>query len=382
MAHLRWFMTIYTPRPSFIIIPDGIDLFLLRSKSYFKPKFHHVKDRRASSLLPKGFHSRYDRHPSLLLQTRASQLTRRLAALERHGGDPSGWTVPGWTVEDDRAINRDLGTRTTILSMTAPGAMIESDPVAQASLARQSNEAAAKLRDDSPSEYGFFASLPSLLNTKACMEEIAYSLDKLHADGVIVFTRYGDDNHYLGHEDFLPIWAELDRRAAVVFVHPTHGVDTALVNPHLPLPMFDYPHETGRTGMDLILADSLNKFPNCKVILSHAGGTLPYLIYRAAGMLPYTPFGKSLAKSTEQILADARKFYYDTALSANPLSLPLLLKLAPPGHVLFGSDFPNAPSDGIKYYTKNLDESDMSLERRQDIEYGAALNLFPRLRRT
>lgn len=103
--------------------------------------------------------------------------------------------------------------------MTAPGACIEKDVAAAAHLARASNEYAAAIRDAHPKSYGFFASLPSLLDTKASLEEVAYSLDVLGADGVPLFTRYGNDNHYLGHPDLKPIWEELNRRQAVVFVH-------------------------------------------------------------------------------------------------------------------------------------------------------------------
>ena len=307
----------------------------------------------------------------------ASLLTE--TALERHGGDPSGWFVPGWTLQADRQINEAIGVKTTILSITAPGACIESDLAAAATLARQFNDSAAAIRDANPGEYGFFASLPSLLDTKATLNEIAYGLDELHADGVILYTRYGNDNHYLGHPDFRPIWEELNRRKAVVFIHPTHAVDTNLVNRHLPQPMFDYPHETGRTGIDLILSDTLRSVPDCKIILSHGGGTLPWLIYRAAGALPYTPY--AVGKSTEELVEEARNFYFDTALSASPLTLPLLFQLAKPGHILFGSDFPNAPNEGIKYFTKNLDEFETDAVTKRAVEYEGALELFPQYRK-
>lgn len=220
-------------------------------------------------------------------------------------------------------------------------------------------------------------SLPSLPNTESSLGEIAYALDDLKADGITLFTRYGPDNHYLGHADFRPIWAELNRRKAVVFVHPTHPVDTNLVNKHLPQPMFDYPHETGRAAMDLIIGNTIRSFPDCKIILSHAGGTLPYLIYRPAGMLPHTPM--DIGKSTEEIVEEARTFYYDTAISANPLTLQLLFAFAKPGHVLFGTDFPNAPTEAIQYFTANLDRYDAESDIRREVESEGALKLLPRL---
>lgn len=272
-----------------------------------------------------------------------------------------------------------VGTKTAIVSVTAPGPVIESDLKVAAKLARACNDAGAAVRDSNPSRFGFFACLPSLLDTEACIDELAYAMDELKADGVVVYTRYGEDNHYLGHEAFEPIWKELNRRKAVVFIHPTHAVDTHLVNAKMPQPLFDYPHETGRTAMDMIISGTLKKYASdCKIILSHAGGTLPYLVYRAAGLLANAPFTNG--KSVEEMIAEASSFYFDTAISANEVTLSALFKLAKPGHVMFGSDFPNAPSKSIEYFTRNLDEFHMEADMRRSVEYEAALELFPRLR--
>lgn len=93
--------------------------------------------------------------------------------------------------EADRKPGTAIGNGTTILSMTAPGACIEKDVVAAAHLALASNGYAAAIQDAHPESYGFFASFPSLLDTKASLDEIAYGLDILGADGVLLFTRYG-----------------------------------------------------------------------------------------------------------------------------------------------------------------------------------------------
>ncbi|KAH7381779.1 amidohydrolase family protein [Cadophora sp. MPI-SDFR-AT-0126] len=265
-------------------------------------------------------------------------------ALERAGGDPSGWSIPPWTLEADQQLARDIGVKTAILSVTTPGPCIEKDPKAAAKLARAVNEAGAAIRDQ----------YPSLLHQEEALEELAYAFDHLNADGAILFTRYGEDNHYFGHPEFRTIWAELNKRRAVVFVHPTHAVDIHLVNSHLPQPMFDYPHETGRTAIDMILSNTMHLVKDCKIILSHAGSTLPYLIDRVAGMIPHTQFTTN--KSTTGITEDAKQLYFETALSSSQLVLDHLLGFAKDGHVLFGSDFPNAPTDGIEYFTRNLDD--------------------------
>ncbi|KAH6651601.1 hypothetical protein BKA67DRAFT_521087 [Truncatella angustata] len=313
-------------------------------------------------------------------------------ALIEGGGDPSGWTIPIWTLEKDLQFNKEENIAFAFLSITAPGAGIL--PLEkQASFCRQANEYAAKIRDADPTHYGFFANIPSLLDPVAAHEEITHSLLNLHADGVILYTRYGEDNHYLGHRDFQATWDLLNGYGAVVFVHPTHPVDTSLVNASLPQPMIDYPHETTRTAVDLIVSGTVRSHPDVKIILSHAGGTLPYLALRPAAMLPYVPSSSTKGATitgaganqlenimVESFMEDARSFYFDTALSAAPLTLGLLKDFAKPGHVLFGSDFPYAPSPAIRQMDELLDEygkKDESFVLSANIT--AALALFPRL---
>ena len=298
-------------------------------------------------------------------------------AIERNGGDPSGWFVPSWTLEADHNVCERMGVATTILSCTAPGPDIEKDPKKARELARALHEYNANLRGAEPRAYGFFASVPSLLDTEAAIREMSHALDVLKADGVILMTRYGKDNHFLGHADFTSIWDFLNVRNAVVFVHPTHLVDDQLINKSLPQPAWNYTHETSKTAIDLITSNMLRDHAgNCKIILSHAGGTLPYLIDRAAGMMPFTPF--SPGKSRDEYLQEARSFYYDTALSSSPMHLKALKALlgeSQKDHLLFGTDFPNAPTDAIEYYTKQLEEQD---DFDVDELRTNALKLFPR----
>lgn len=252
-----------------------------------------------------------------------------------------------------KLIMKRMGIKTAILSATAPGACILKGQ-ASFDLARRLNEYASELRDKESGKFGFFASLPSLIDTEAALAEIAYSLDVLHADGITIFTRYGDNHIYLGHPSLEPIWAELNRRKAVVFVHPTHPVDTTTVNPKLPQPALDYPHETTRSAMDMILMGTRSKYPDCKVILSHAGGALPYLITRVATPMRKAPdFAASYRMGTthDRVLEDFRSFYFDLALSSSPHVMDMALKMIPHDHILYGVS--------ASIYSHLLAESDM-----------------------
>lgn len=153
--------------------------------------------------------------------------------------------------------------------MTAPGVQIVLLDE-QAKFAQSVNETAAKLRDENP-RVGFFAAVPSLHETTAAIEEITYALDVLKADGITLFTRCGTGHYYLGHKLFRPIWEELNRRKAAVFIHPTHPLNTDIWKPLLLQPIIDYPHESPRTAFDMISTNTKRDFSDCKVILSHAG---------------------------------------------------------------------------------------------------------------
>ena len=284
--------------------------------------------------------------------------------------------IPKWTPESDREHNQKYGVKTTMLSLTAPGACILKDPAACAKLARDANEFAAAMRDKDPASYGVLATLPNLLDTELTLKEIVYAYDTLKVDGVLLFTRYGPDNHYLGHPDFKPIWDELERRKAVVLVHPTHLVDTNFISPVLFQPIIDYPFETTKAAVDLIVSKTMRSHPNVKIILSHAGGTLPYLWARPASIMPDIDKNASV----EDFMEDVRNFYYDTAVAGSENVLKVIETFATPEHILYGSDYPYATPGIISWHTDGLDKYQFeSKTLRSDINWNNALKLFPRL---
>ena len=289
----------------------------------------------------------------------------------------SGVKLPSWNIDDDRAFSKRNGVKTAVLSVSNPGVTHISDPGESAKIAREMNEYCASLRDKDPSYYGFFATVPSLEHTELVLQELRYAFDTLHADGVTLFTCYGSEEGYLGNPAFVPIWEELNARKAVIFVHPCSPKSAKLFNNKLPMPAFDWPHETGRTAMDLIIHRRIQQFPDTKIILSHAGGTLP-LLARRSTLITVPEFGSVM--SADDIMGQAKNFYFDTALSTGPEILPLILRFAKQGHVLFGSDYPHATPAVSGAYTKFLDAYDMDEETRRDVYYGAAEKLFPRLK--
>ena len=297
-----------------------------------------------------------------------------LALLET--GSKRGSLIPQWSADLSEEMMGQLGCKAAILSISTPGLEIVSGED-QTRLCREINEWVTNLRDERPQTFGFFATIPSLLDTEAAISEIRYALDTQKADGVSLFTSYGDGQYYLGHERFEAIWHELNIRNAIVYIHPIDRAEKAMPNPKMPQPFLDYPSETARTAFDMIITGVKRRYSNCKVILSHGGGTLPFLIHRASYMWPYYYSGQA---TTAEIEDDFRSYYYDLALAGTKNILDVLLDLVPHDHILFGSDFPYAPSKVIEKITAELDDREMDPPLRKKIYSENALGLFPRFR--
>ncbi|MEV0278925.1 amidohydrolase family protein [Streptomyces sp. NPDC050610] len=323
-------------------------------------------------------------------------------ALNDLGLDSGGWAIPAWSAADAIAMMDEQGIATGVLSVTAPGVHLSNNapgkgtttgtttgtgtatgtgtgrstdnqraPQAQ-TLARAVNEYGAEMAKDHPTRIGSFASVP-LPDVDAALEEAAYALDTLGADGVVLMSNTG--GRYLGDPAFEPLWAELDRRAAVVFVHPAQPPMPLL--PGTPAPVADYVFDTTRTALNMALNGVLSRHRKVKVILSHGGGFLPYAAYRFAGL---NATALDTSRTAEDVIHDLKRFYFDTALAASPSSLPSLLAFAEPGHVLYGSDWPFAPQEAGTYYNRFLETyPDFAPGQAEAIDRGNAEALFPRL---
>ena len=250
-----------------------------------------------------------------------------------------------------------------ILSVSTPGVHLGNDAEARVK-AREVNEFAAQVVSDRPDRFGFFATL-TLPDVKGAIAEAAYALDQLHATGVILLAN--THGRYLGEQDFDPLMAELNRRHAIVFVHPAE-----LPGPELPgIPPFaaDFLLDTTRAAINLLASGTMTRYPNLKVILSHAGGFVPYAAHRIA------PFC-SPDRTVETGLANLRRFYFDTALSGSPTALPSLLAFADPSRILYGSDYPYAPAQTVSYFTDGLDAYPLAPGLRAAIDRSNAEALF------
>jgi len=252
--------------------------------------------------------------------------------------EPDGMASwPTWTAQAHVEMMDRCGIETAILSLSSPGVHFGDDAAAR-SLARQVNELAAETTHDYPGRFGMFASLP-LPDVDGALAEIAYSLDILGADGVILESN--SDGIYLGDSRLEPVFAELDRRSAVVFVHPTSPACWQKCALGRPRPMIEFIFDTARTISDLLFAGTLNRHTRLKMIVPHCGGAIPVLADRIDGFMGMT---QGVGDDSPDVIAQLGRLYYDVAGTPFPRQLAALLSLVGNQQILYGSDFPWTPA--------------------------------------
>ncbi len=264
---------------------------------------------------------------------------------------------PAWTPEAAIAYMDSRQIAKGILSLTAP-ALSDWTESERPALARDVNDYTANLVDGWPERFGHFATLP-LPDIDFALRELDYAYDVLAADGVVLLSNYGD--RYLGDAWFEPLWVELDRRKATVFIHPTRSTLRELTG--IPAPFLDFPCDTARTANDMVVNGVLDRHQEMRVILSHAGGFVPYAVQRFAACAALMPG----ASGVDAIVESFRRFYFDTALSSSPYTIPSLKVFADPSRIVFGSDFPYGPGGAAEQFTSMLDESPLL----SDVEHTA-----------
>ncbi|NMD54261.1 MULTISPECIES: amidohydrolase family protein [Tsukamurella] len=292
-------------------------------------------------------------------------------ALADHGGDPSGWALPRWSEDAHLSFMDDNDIATSVVSLTAPS-VVGWRGSERRDMARRVNEYAADLVRRRPDRFGAFATVP-LPDVDDAVAEAEYALTELAADGVVLLSNY--DGVYLGDPAYTPLWETLDRHRAVVFIHPAHAQLPLL--PDMPGPLVDYPFDTTRNAVHMVLHGITDRFPNIRIILSHAGGFVPYAALRFCELqAALDPAGRS----SDELLAAFRTFYWDTALSSGRYAFAALREFADPSRILYGSDFPYAPPAVGTRFTRILDEeSDLDPDAAAAIDRGNALRIVDRL---
>jgi aminocarboxymuconate-semialdehyde decarboxylase len=297
-------------------------------------------------------------------------------ASNEDGHAAGGITPPPWSLDAAIAYLDEARIDVAVPSISTPGVHFGDDMAAR-TLARRVNEYLADLKRRRPDRFGGFAALP-LPDVDGSLEQIEFALDVLELDGVSVMTNA--DGSYLGDSRFDPIFAELQRRAAVVFVHPTASPDPIAHTLGLPDALLDYPVDTSRAVAKLHYSNTFARTPDIKYVFAHAGGTIPFVAARFAIVDEMNVIPGAQERGT---FADALPhLYWDTASAFSDPVLQMLRSVTGLGHVVFGTDYPY-PRDAMSIaglrQLQNTHELDD--DERQGVLGGSAARLIARLAR-
>jgi len=280
---------------------------------------------------------------------------------------------PAWSPAQSVEEMDKGGIATSLLSISSPGVWFGEVEQAR-KLARIVNDYGTMTAKDHPGRFGLFAALP-LPDIEGSLREIAYALDTLKADGIGLLTSYGDK--WLGDASFAPVWTELNRRRAVVYTHPITPACCGNLRNDVPAVMIEWATDTTRTAASLLFSGTAARYPDIRWILSHGGGTMPFLLSRFV-------YQEATMKGKERVLPkgltyELKKLYYDTAQANTAPALAALVKVVPPSQILFGTDYPFRTAAEV---TGGLTAQRFPAKDLRAIERDNALGLLPELAKT
>ena len=298
-------------------------------------------------------------------------------------GGALGSAYPGWTLAEDLEDMDRSGTAVAILSITTPGFWFGTVEEVR-KVARECNDYAAKLRSDYTGRFGIFATIPPT-DTDGALKEAAYALDTLKADGIGLYSSYGDI--WLGDPKFNPVYEELNRRKAVIYVHPIEGNCCRNIVKDVQDTVVEYGADTTRTIASLIFSGSTTRYPDIRWIFSHGGGMMPFVIERfvsgteteiVPGIVTKGQGNIPPRNVPKGVLYELRKMYYDTAQATNPVAMGALRKVVPVSQIVYGTDYwYRSAAETSKGLTTN---KVFTAEELRAINRGNAERILPRYR--
>ena len=291
------------------------------------------------------------------------------------GSGENPW--PAWSIERQLELMEENGIDAVLLSIASPGAYFGSIEATK-HLVKVCNEAVMGMVADHPGKFGAmgFVSLPDV---EAACRDVEYALDTLKMDGINLQSHTGP--RYLGDPEENELYTELDRRRAVIFVHPQRPDVKGMPRYHHPAGYTELTFDTTRAIANMLYTGMLEKYPNIRWIMPHMGGVAPFLLFRLSYMEADPKAKGKVPKGVRHYL---NSLWYDVAQSPSPLAFKALLEIADPSRILFGTDYPSArPTEKVMKDTvkavETFDGVDEALRER--IKSGNAQALLPRFAR-
>jgi predicted TIM-barrel fold metal-dependent hydrolase len=255
------------------------------------------------------------------------------------GGAGANTFGRGWTPERTLEQMDKYDIAVAVLSMTQMGPVLYDNTEKGRKAVRTGNDYGAKLMAEHPKRFGLFTGVP-LPDIDGVMKEIEYGFDTLKADGIGIYTN-DNQGRWPGDPYFDPMWQELNRRRALVYMHPLAPPCCTNLNDSVSTAMNEFDFDITRGCTSILANGVLHKYSNVKIIIPHSGGTMPMIAGRIKDRYPHDPIHEEYIPNG--VIAELQKFYLDIAHASFPYPMAAMMKFALPDHILFGTDYPFEP---------------------------------------
>lgn len=287
-----------------------------------------------------------------------------MAALKSSGKNFASLPATPW---DEAARRAEMdGVSVTMEVLSAPH-LYAVDAAQLGDVCRITNDAFAELARAHPTRYRAFAHLP-VHDTDAALEELRRAADDLNVAGAILTSNV--HGRYLDVPELEPLWAEINRRGLTVFIHP---IDSPCYHDDERPPILSWPFDTTLSVSKLITRGLFDRYPDIKLLVSHLGGTLPFLGHRLD--LGFDPGNKAWTVKNPPSTYIA-KLYVDTALGWSLPSFTCAREQVGREHMLFGTDHFNSQLPHLKRICAFVDALELTGEDRALLYEGNARRIL------
>jgi aminocarboxymuconate-semialdehyde decarboxylase len=312
--------------------------------------------------LKKNKISRIDCHTHLYPKNYLSELRKR--------------EIPLGQIIDDRFLSLEKrvidmdksGIDKQFVSLTIPGVDMAT-PEISVHLSKIVNNELASLTLNNE-RFIALASLP-MISPEDAVEELERAVNVLGLKAVGLFTNIGGKPIDLN--EFWPIYAEAAKMQVPLFIHPCAPSHKGIYEDYRLLSVLGFPFETTHAATRIVLSGLLEKYSDLIFVLSHLGGTLPYLVGRIDdGNRIYRKFQQNISKKPSEYF---KKMYLDTAAFYEP-ALNCAYALWGGEKMLLGSDYPYGWVGELKRCSEVVEKLDIQDKDKKKILHENAERLL------
>lgn len=273
-----------------------------------------------------------------------------------------------WDLNLRIKIMKRLGIRFSFLSIGNPWLNLIPKSDSKKS-ARIINRALHDIIKVHPESFAAIGTLP-LNDPPEISGEMEFAVDELGIKGFMVPTQV--NGKCIASEEFFSIFKECSKLHVPLYIHPWVGFGLSQLYKKEDITAIIFPAEIAVTALRIYTSGLVDRYPNLRVILSHLGGNLPYVLGRIEREIEPGSARKILQTTTVRHL---KRFLFDS-ICYNSLAFEFAVDTWGADKILFGTDSPFVWSDSSKRTVGIVDNSGIDRKEKRMIFNENAVNVF------